>query len=78
MGENADILRIAGEALYGRQWQTPLSRDLNVSDRTIRNWATGHGCPQDLEARLLPILRKRGQSVAHLISTLENKSDRNS
>ena len=73
MGGSADILRIAGEALYGRQWQAPLSRDLSVTDRTIRNWAAGHGCPHDLSARLLPILRERGQSVTHLISILENK-----
>lgn len=67
-----DVLRLAGEALYGKQWQTPLSRDLGVSDRTIRYWAAGHGCPTDIHRRLLPILRQRGESVLNLVSTLEN------
>ncbi len=71
MGDR-DILRLVGQTLYGKQWQAPLSRDLGVSDRTIRNWATGLGCPTDVHRRLLPILRQRGESLLHLISTLEN------
>lgn len=78
MGDAADTLRIAGEALYGRRWQTPLSRDLGVSDRTIRNWAAGQGCPSDLPGRLLPILRQRDESVVHLITTLETRALGNS
>jgi hypothetical protein len=34
-------LRKIGEALYGPRWQTPLSRALPVSTRTIRYWLTG-------------------------------------
>jgi hypothetical protein len=71
--EDPDILKAVGEALYGRQWQAPLSRDLGVTDRTIRNWAAGLGCPDDLPVRLLPILRQRGESVTYLITTLENR-----
>ena len=78
MGGNAELLRVVGEALYGRQWQAPLSRDLGVTDRTIRNWAAGLGCPTDLPDRLLPILRQRGESVVHLITTLENRPAGNS
>lgn len=73
MGEIAELLKFVGKALYGRQWQAPLSRDLGVTDRTIRNWAAGLGCPTDLPDRLLPILRQRGESVIHLITTLENR-----
>ena len=34
-----DFLRAAGEALYGDRWQTAIARDLEVSDRTVRNWS---------------------------------------
>ncbi|MBS7810555.1 helix-turn-helix domain-containing protein [Roseococcus pinisoli] len=35
------LLREAGEALYGGQWQSPLARDLGVTDRTMRRWVAG-------------------------------------
>lgn len=35
------ILRAAGEALYGGQWQSPLSRDLGVTDRTVETGSWG-------------------------------------
>lgn len=36
-----DLLRSAGEALYGPRWQTELARALGVSDRTVRRWVAG-------------------------------------
>ena len=76
MGGGANILRRAGEALYGERWQTPLSRDLGVTDRTIRNWAASrHDCPDDLSARLLGVLRTRGENMSHLISRLEQETN---
>lgn len=38
---NNKLLISAGEALYGPRWQTDLSRDLSVSDRTMRRWTAG-------------------------------------
>lgn len=35
------LLRDAGEALYGAQWQSPIARDLQISDRTVRRWVAG-------------------------------------
>ena len=68
----SDILRRAGEALYGERWQSPLSRDLGVTDRTIRNWAAERtDCPDNVPERLLGILRARGASVARLTATIE-------
>lgn len=75
MGDDQGILRQVGETLYGARWQAPLARDLGVTDRTVRNWAGGHGCPSDVRTRLLPILRRRGESVTHLIFTIENSLD---
>lgn len=74
----SDILKSAGEALYGERWQSPLSRDLGVTDRTVRNWAAGrHDCPDDLPARLLLILRERGESVKKLTALIERQVEQN-
>lgn len=70
---DADILRRAGEALYGERWQTPLSRDLGVTDRTVRNWAAERtNCPDGLPKRLLSILRNRSEIVTKLASMIED------
>jgi len=71
------VLRAAGEALYGGQWQSPLSRDLGVTDRTVRNWVVGqHGEPADLPSRLLPLLRARADRLAHVIALAERLQNR--
>jgi len=36
-----ELLRVAGEAIYGAGWQSALARDYGVSDRTVRYWAAG-------------------------------------
>ena len=60
-----DLLRDAGEALYGDQWQAALARDLEVSDRTMRRWAAGDfSIPPTLAAELRDILRERGLTLA--------------
>src|SRR5436309_126764 len=38
---DALLLRQVGEVLYGASWQTALSGRLNVSDRSMRRWASG-------------------------------------
>ena len=35
------LLHEAGEALWGPRWQVEMSRELAVSDRTVRRWAAG-------------------------------------
>ncbi|RWC26996.1 MAG: adhesin [Mesorhizobium sp.] len=66
------MLKIAGEVLYGERWQTPLARDLGVSDRTVRNWcAAKHECPHDLAERLLLILHQRSEKILVVITTIE-------
>lgn len=32
-------------ALFGQQWQTPLSRALDVNIRTVQRWAAGENPP---------------------------------
>lgn len=38
---SSKLLRDAGEGLYGPRWQSEISRDLGVSDRTMRRWLAG-------------------------------------
>jgi hypothetical protein len=38
---SSDELAEIGAALYGHQWQTPLARDLDISDRSLRYLADG-------------------------------------
>ena len=77
MTKRSDLLRRAGEALYGERWQSPLSRDLGVTDRTVRNWAAGRNyCPDDVPDKLLRILRDRGESVARLTAMIEEHVNR--
>lgn len=72
MDGGSDLLKIAGEALYGERWQSPLARDLGVSDRTVRNWcAAKHEYPHDLADRLLSILRERSEKMLAVITTIE-------
>ena len=40
------LIARVGEALYGERWQTPLARDLDVADRTVRRWAAGEDEPR--------------------------------
>ena len=37
--------------LYGRQWQTALANDLNVTDRTVRRWVKA-GSPDWADIRI--------------------------
>lgn len=76
MENEYDILKAAGEALYGRQWQTPLARDLGVTDRTVRNWVRGVNRPNDLPSRILPLLHARGELLTHVIALIERLQNR--
>jgi len=54
------ILKRAGEALYGNQWQTPLATALNVSDRTMRRWVSGDSAvPDSVIADIERVARQR-------------------
>lgn len=51
------LLQAVGELLYGPRWQTDLSRDISVADRTVRRWLSGeddvpYGAWRDIYFRL--------------------------
>jgi hypothetical protein len=65
------LLVEAGEALYGSRWQTELARELDVSDRTIRRWATGAtDMPPEVYLDLLRITQERAAALDDLAPRL--------
>lgn len=65
-----ELLREAGEALFGRQWQTALAEALGVADRTVRRWAAGQPVPPGAQAELLALMEARGATLRALASRL--------
>lgn len=60
-----DLLRAAGEALYGPRWLSDLSRDLGVTYRTIRRWDAGEfEIPATVAAELRALLKARATAMA--------------
>jgi hypothetical protein len=41
LSDDPYLLRQVGDFFYGGEWQAPLSRDLRVSERTMRRWVAG-------------------------------------
>lgn len=69
------LLRDTGEALYGPRWQTDLSRDLGVSDRTMRRWAAGaDDVPSGVYMDLLRLVMERSQVLDDLVERLRSSA----
>ncbi len=63
----ADLLRRAGEALWGSRWQTEMARALDISERTVRRWASGdYPPPPGVWSDLAGIAGERHGALAHL------------
>lgn len=54
-----DMLEDVGEALYGSLWQRAISKDIGVTDRTVRRWVAGDPIPDGLDAQLKTLVDKR-------------------
>ena len=66
------LLTDTGEALYGPQWQSALSRDLNISDRTIRRWVAGaEDMPPGVALDLWRLAEERADALDHVIERLK-------
>lgn len=65
------LLVECGEALYGSQWQSPLARDLGVTDRTVRRWVAGvTAVPSGLYVDLLRLTQERAATLDALATRL--------
>lgn len=57
-----------GQALHGERWQTPLARDLSVSDRTMRRWLAGdQRMPAGLWGDCCALLRARRIEINQIL-----------
>lgn len=67
-----DVLEQVGRALYGEQWQTPLARALEMSDRSLRYMANGErGIHAGIAKDLLAIVMHRGAELGKVAKTLQ-------
>jgi hypothetical protein len=68
---SSKLLADVGTALYGPRWQTELSRAIDVSDRTIRRWASGaDDVPDGVYSDLLSLLTEKAGEVDDVISKI--------
>ena len=64
MTRDLTLLQEVGEALYGPLWQSPLARDLEIADRSVRRWVAGqYPVPDWLWPKLAAICAKRGAAL---------------
>lgn len=64
-----EMLRAAGEALYGQQWQTDLARGLGVDSRRVRQWLTA-AAPKWVVAEVYALLRTKSRETAAVADSL--------
>lgn len=65
------ILRRCGEALYGERWQSPLARDLDISDRHMRRMVSGAAdVPDGVYLDLHRLLTERAAEIDDLLAAL--------
>ena len=67
----SDLLRRIGEALFGPRWQSELTRELGVADRTMRRWVAGEGIPEGEAADLSHLLTGRAAEIDRLIKIVK-------
>lgn len=65
-----EILRAAGEALYGSRWQTDLADALDVNDRTMRRWVAGGTIPAEVIDDLKRLVRKKRETLKTLLDDM--------
>lgn len=65
------LIADVGRALWGDRWQTEMSRALDISDRTVRNWAAGAVEPrQGVYMDLLRISEERAADMDEVIERI--------
>jgi plasmid maintenance system antidote protein VapI len=64
----------AGEAAFGSQWQTEISRSLDVADRTVRRWISGNSkIPDGVALEINSLLKERIKMIEAVIQDGEDK-----
>ncbi len=70
---NLDKLMQAAFIVYGKNWQSPISRDLGITDRTIRNFISGKSrTPENMSSRLLQSLEQKKSEIQNAIDLVNS------
>ncbi|ELC4080741.1 hypothetical protein RJF76_003578 [Salmonella enterica] len=70
---NLEKMRAVGEVVYGKNWQSPLSRSLGVSDRTVRNFISGDtNVPVNLSTRLIEAMESEMSKIKSAIEIINS------
>ncbi|HDT6510520.1 TPA: hypothetical protein QFV83_003908 [Klebsiella aerogenes] len=65
-------LTAVGNAVYGNNWQSPISRALGITDRTVRNFISGKSHPKDLSVRLITALENEMAKIKSAIDIVNS------
>ena len=61
-----------GEAMFGPSWRLPLSKEIEVAERTVRRWQNdGATIPTGVRADLAAVCRRRGARLMEFAKYLE-------
>jgi amino acid permease len=64
-------LRIAGEALFGSNWQTHLAAELSVAELTMRRWDAGiFEVPDEVWKDIATVCRRRANAALKIADSL--------
>jgi hypothetical protein len=71
---SADLIRAAGEALYGPRYESGLAIALDVNRRTVRRWKSGENEPRPgVWSDLLALMDKRGGRLNNLADEIAKR-----
>lgn len=64
-------LEQAGRLLYGDQWQSDLSRALDVDSRTVRRWASGESdIKGSISDEIIELLKANQKEVGKYLASI--------
>jgi hypothetical protein len=64
----------AAELMYGIGWRTPLAIALDVSERTVRSWATSRDpIPDGIRNEMISLCHNRVNQIMGAITTLTQR-----
>ena len=67
-----ELLKDAGEALYGPHWKPEIARVLDVDERTLRNWLSGKSrMPSGVALDLWRLCLERSADLDDVIERLK-------
>lgn len=72
--DDQQLLFAVGLALYGARWHTDIARDLDVSERAVRNWRNGAPIPAGVWQDIAGLIRARRAEMDTLLPLILDRS----